>query len=78
LPIIEIRHDLKEHSVHSVVSRTRLLPRQEPKTIYGLKVMISFDIPEEKKDYTTLIAKILLLVLCILMIVEIADGVPLL
>lgn len=40
--------------------------------------MISFDIPEEKKDYTTLIAKILLLVLCILMIVEIADGVPLL
>ncbi len=40
--------------------------------------MISFEIPEEKKDYTTLIAKIILLVLCILMIVELVDGVPLL
>ncbi len=40
--------------------------------------MISFEIPEEKKDYTTLIAKILLLVLCILMFIELADGEPLL
>ena len=40
--------------------------------------MISFEIPEEKKDYTTLIAKLLLLVLCILMFIELADGVPLL
>jgi hypothetical protein len=40
--------------------------------------MISFEIPEEKKEYTTLIAKLLLLVLCILMFIELADGVPLL
>jgi len=40
--------------------------------------MNSFEIPEEKKDYTTLIAKLLLLVLCILMFIEIAIGVPLL
>jgi hypothetical protein len=40
--------------------------------------MKTFEIPEEKKDYTTLIAKALLLVLCILMIIEIATGLPLL
>ncbi len=40
--------------------------------------MISFDIPEEKKDYTTLIAKICLGVLCILMMIEILSGHPLL
>lgn len=38
--------------------------------------MNSFEIPEEKKDYTTLIAKIFLLVLCILMFIEISIGVP--
>ena len=40
--------------------------------------MISFEIPEEKQDYTTPIAKLLLLVLCILMIIEILSGNPLL
>lgn len=40
--------------------------------------MKSFDITERKKDYTTLIAKLLLLVLCILMIIELARGKPLL
>jgi len=40
--------------------------------------MISFEIPEEKKDYTTLIAKLISLVLCILMIIEVTSGQPLL
>ena len=40
--------------------------------------MQSTDIPEEKKDYTTQLSKVFLIVLCILMIVEVVSGRPLL
>jgi hypothetical protein len=42
------------------------------------KEMISTEIPEEVKDYTKWIAKICLLILCILMSIEILSGRPLL
>ena len=36
--------------------------------------MENFDIIEDKKDYTSLIAKVILLIIIILMIIELAIG----